>query len=127
VVERERAIGSLAILAATGMVLAILLEGAWLLAARIAFGTWHAWIVEIRSCIWLAFFVALCCYRRFPWVAVTVSWIDWLLILRGTVPWNAGSNSSFSRQFMSDIIFIVAAHVGLAAHFLPKTPKGATK
>jgi hypothetical protein len=123
-VERERAIRSIAILAGIGMALAILLETAWLLMAHIAFGVWDVWIVKIRSCIWVAFVVALCCYRRFPWAAVIVSWIDWALIFRGTIPWNVVSNNSFSRQFMSDIIFAVAAHIGLVAHLLLKKSKG---
>jgi hypothetical protein len=76
-----------------------------------------------RTLLCVAVFISIGVYFWSPWVAVIVSWIDIILVFRGVYPWEGHSRNVFLWQFGWDILFFIAAHVGLLAFVLLQRSK----
>ena len=99
------------------MGIAILMQGLWLMFAHMTLGYWNSWIVKIETVVFAAFAISLALSKRYPWLPVLVSWLDILMIITRTVPWNPNGAGSFGHQFMGDLIFLFSAHISLFAQY----------
>ena len=69
--------------------------------------------------------VALVLYFRFPWVGVVLGWIGVAIILARAIPWRTPQWATVLRQFRFELLFLVLAHLGLAAFKLAKRAEAA--
>jgi hypothetical protein len=95
------------------LLMTVLALASWLCFAYLASGSPIPALLSYRTAILLAMVVSLCTYFKWPLVAVAVGWLDLLMVLLGVFPWEEKSATSFFYQFMFDLTFFGAAHIGL--------------
>jgi hypothetical protein len=87
----------------------------WVVAASSVVGPSHNRLVLLRTVHLIALIASACLYFRWPWVALTVSWLTLILILTGVFSWDTRGFQYVLYQFSFDILFFVAANVGFAS------------
>lgn len=64
--------------------------------------------------------ISLVFYFWKPWITVVIAWVGVFLIAARAIPWGSPSWFSVVRQFQFQLVFLVAAHVGLGLYVLVK-------
>lgn len=67
--------------------------------------------------------VSIMLYFKWPWLAVTVSWIELARAVHASQPWEIGSTSGVVFQLWMNLLFVSVAHVGLISQVLLKRHK----
>ena len=70
---------------------------------------------RVGTYIWLSMVVSILVYFRWPWAAVTVSWIEMIRALLSSKPWEINSPGGLIYQLGLDLLLLAAAHVGLVS------------
>jgi hypothetical protein len=94
----------------------VVAETLWVVVASSVAGLSHNRLVLLRTGHLVALIVSACLFFRWPWVAVTVSWLTLILILTGVFSWDTRGFQYVIYQFSIDILFFAAANVGVASY-----------
>jgi hypothetical protein len=101
------------------MVLVAAFQAFWLLMGSLALDRGPIprvyWLNVVR---FFCFLVSAVTLWKWPWIAISVAWVDLFLILSGFSPWEDHSATTFFFQFMFDHIFFIAANAGFVAAVL---------
>lgn len=109
--------GGIFVLSFVCMLISVALRGAWNILATIAEGrTGTPRFVHVMNYLLCASVVALFMYFKWPWVAVVVSWINAVMVVRGIFPWESHNLIGALQQFKLDVLFFIAAHAGVASY-----------
>jgi hypothetical protein len=85
----------------------------WLLFAEMASGLPTPHAILFRRYLLLGEIAAAVTYFKWPWFAAIVGWIDLAMVLRGVFPWEEPGIETLFYQFSFDLLFFLAAILGL--------------
>ncbi|MGH9590277.1 MAG: hypothetical protein ACRD25_07765 [Terracidiphilus sp.] len=97
----------------------------WVFASNLSWQSPIAHLIRYFALLLALQAVALVLYFRLPWVGVVLGWISAAVILGRAIPWSTPEWETVLRQFRFELLFLVLAHLGLAAFELWKRAEAA--